>query len=199
MPANGEELGRLASSLVGFTDAAFIGRTVIEMKPNTHGMFGTTFTAKYVDFVLRHDDTNLPFHSKVPSKDHRRLTYSLPITRSTVSRCPDRRSHFSKNLDWTERVNAVPGSHGARSRTRTGTDLSVLGILSPVCLPNSTIRAAIKNQSVNIILSSQSVAANENFQSTLLNKKRRQHERNCREQFDQHVQTGTRGIFKRIT
>jgi hypothetical protein len=33
---------------------------------------------------------------------------------------------------------------GARSRTRTGTDLSVLGILSPVCLPNSTIRAVIK-------------------------------------------------------
>ena len=34
---------------------------------------------------------------------------------------------------------------GARSRTRTGTDLSVLGILSPVCLPNSTIRAYDKS------------------------------------------------------
>jgi hypothetical protein len=57
VPADGEELGRLASPLVSFTDAALIGRTIIEMKPNAHGMFGTTFTAKYVDFVLRHDET----------------------------------------------------------------------------------------------------------------------------------------------
>ena len=38
---------------------------------------------------------------------------------------------------------------GARSRTRTGTDLSVLGILSPVCLPNSTIRAVKKRIAQN--------------------------------------------------
>jgi hypothetical protein len=54
---NREKLGRLASSLVSFTDAALIGRTVIEVQPNTHRMFGTTFTAKYVDLILRHDKT----------------------------------------------------------------------------------------------------------------------------------------------
>jgi hypothetical protein len=57
VPANCEELRRLVSSLVSFTDTALIGRTIIEVKPNTHGMFGTTLTAKYVDFVLRHDKT----------------------------------------------------------------------------------------------------------------------------------------------
>jgi hypothetical protein len=57
VPANREELGRLASSLVTFTDTALIGRTVIEVKPNPHRMFGATFTAKYVNFVLRHDKT----------------------------------------------------------------------------------------------------------------------------------------------
>jgi hypothetical protein len=55
--ADGEKLGRLVSSLVSFTDAALIGWTVIEVKPNTHRMFGTTLTAKYVDFILRHDET----------------------------------------------------------------------------------------------------------------------------------------------
>jgi hypothetical protein len=55
--ANGEKLGRLVSSLVSFTDTALIGWTVVEVKPNTHRMFGTTFTAKYVDFILRHDET----------------------------------------------------------------------------------------------------------------------------------------------
>jgi hypothetical protein len=57
VPANRKKLGRLISSLVSFTDTALIGRTIIEVKPNTHGMFGTTLTAKYVDFVLRHDKT----------------------------------------------------------------------------------------------------------------------------------------------
>jgi hypothetical protein len=57
VPANCEKLGRLVSSLVSFTDTALIGRTVVKVKPNTHGMFGATFTAKYVNFVLRHDKT----------------------------------------------------------------------------------------------------------------------------------------------
>jgi hypothetical protein len=57
VPANCEELRRLVSSLVSFTDTALIGRTVVEVKPNTHRMFGATFTAKYVNFVLRHDKT----------------------------------------------------------------------------------------------------------------------------------------------
>jgi hypothetical protein len=61
VPANGEKLGRLGSSFVSLTDAALIGRTIIEVKPNTHRVFGTTFTAKYVDFVLRHDQNFLLF------------------------------------------------------------------------------------------------------------------------------------------
>ena len=28
-----------------------------EVQANTHWMFGTTFTAQYVDFILRHDET----------------------------------------------------------------------------------------------------------------------------------------------
>jgi hypothetical protein len=54
VPANGEKLGRLGSSPVSFTNTALISRTIIEMKANAHRVFGTTFTAKYVDFVLRH-------------------------------------------------------------------------------------------------------------------------------------------------
>ena len=94
---------------------------------------------------------------------------------------------------------------GARSRTRTGTDLSVLGILSPVCLPNSTIRAGNKRaRSIAAINRVGYVRRSQlNLPGTVLNnrlhKKRRQHERDRRQQFDQHVQTGTRGIFKRIT
>jgi hypothetical protein len=57
MPADGEKLGRLGSSFVSLTNTALIGRTIIEVKTNTHGVFGATLTAKYVDFVLRHDPT----------------------------------------------------------------------------------------------------------------------------------------------
>jgi hypothetical protein len=57
MAANGEKLRRLVSSLVSFTDTSLIGWTVIEVQANTHWMFGTTFTAQYVDFILRHDET----------------------------------------------------------------------------------------------------------------------------------------------
>jgi hypothetical protein len=67
VPANCEELRRLVSSLVSFTDTALIGRTIIEVKPNAHWMFGTTFTAKYVDFVLRHEKLP-PFHHSESSK-----------------------------------------------------------------------------------------------------------------------------------
>jgi hypothetical protein len=55
VPADREKLGRLSSSLVSFTNTALLYRTIIEMKANAHRVFGTTFTAKYVDFVLRHD------------------------------------------------------------------------------------------------------------------------------------------------
>jgi hypothetical protein len=55
VPADGEKLRRLGSSFVSFTNAALLYRTIIEMKANAHRVFGTTFTAKYVDFVLRHD------------------------------------------------------------------------------------------------------------------------------------------------
>jgi hypothetical protein len=55
VPTNGEKLGRLGSSFVSFANTALLYRTIIEMKANTHRVFGTTFTAEYVDFVLRHD------------------------------------------------------------------------------------------------------------------------------------------------
>jgi hypothetical protein len=53
--ADGEKLGRLGSSFVSFSNTALLYWTIIEMKANPHRVFGTTFTAKYVDFVLRHD------------------------------------------------------------------------------------------------------------------------------------------------
>jgi hypothetical protein len=53
--AYGEKLGRLGSSFVSFTDTSLLDRTIIKMKADAHWVFGTTFTAKHVDFVLRHD------------------------------------------------------------------------------------------------------------------------------------------------
>jgi hypothetical protein len=100
--ANGEKLGRLVSSLVSFTDTALIGRTIIEVKPNTHRMFGTTFTAKYVDFILRHDETT----SFSPL-----YMFKASIISTNLFLVPDRREQpsvdalatgfiYRKSLDW---------------------------------------------------------------------------------------------------
>ena len=44
-------------------------------------------------------------------------------------------SHL-KSIHWIDLpVLRTVGSNGSRGRTRTGTDLSVRGILSPLCLP----------------------------------------------------------------
>jgi hypothetical protein len=83
--ANGQKLRRLASSFVSLTNTALVGRTIIEVKTNTHRVFGTTFAAKYVDFILRHDQatsffTNLNDSLKPASaqkiSDGRRSYYS---------------------------------------------------------------------------------------------------------------------------
>ena len=61
--------------------------------------------------------------------------------------------------------------------------------------PGSNENKSVKSYSAITITSVQRKV----FEARCLHKKGRQHERNGRQQFDQHVQTGTRSIFKRIT
>jgi hypothetical protein len=99
--ANGEKLGRLVSSLVSFTDTALIGWTVIEVKANTHRMFGTTLTAKHVDFILRHDETT-SFSPLSKFKASIITTNLLLIADRWEPSVKCTRFHLQRSPDWAE-------------------------------------------------------------------------------------------------
>jgi hypothetical protein len=163
--ANGEKLGRLVSSLVSFTNTALIGWTVIEVKPNTHRMFGTTFTAKYVDFILRHDETT----SFSPL-----YTFKASIIRTNLFLVPNRWEEpgvrctgtgfiYGKSLDWAETADALArlawcpepdsnrhGPFGPRDfKSRVSTKFHHPGVKKPIAQKILPSRSETSNEKVS--------------------------------------------------